>query len=201
MHDTWHGILVNLISEESNVEWKRSFAQHTLNGLCIKIVHIYNQWNSTWVTLLWYLSFSLPMLFCNGFPVELSKFEANIDGEREKEVEHMSTFFLHLTQDLMSQIVAARKNSKLNELKQNDDVHVTCQHLRAIYTLLKLYLNFGYKQCFYSKKGIYITCSAKRMCLFKYKWVFFFALQQQYTDGGRLVQQCTDTGGGHIPVW
>ena len=109
------------------------------------------------------------MLFCNGFPVELSKFEANIEGEREKEVEHMSTFFLQLTQDLMSQIVAARKNSKLNELKQNDDVHVTCQHLRAIYTLLKLYLNFGYKHCFYSKKGIYITCSAKRMCLFKYK--------------------------------
>ena len=41
-----------LISEENNVEWKWPFAQHTLNGLCNKIVHIYNQWHSTWVTLL-----------------------------------------------------------------------------------------------------------------------------------------------------
>ena len=86
----------------------------------------------------------------------------------------MSTFFLQLTQDLMSQIVAARKNSTLNELKQNDDVPVTCQHLRAIYTLLKSYLHFGYKHCFYSKKGIYITCSAKRMCLFHISEFFFF---------------------------
>ena len=43
----------------------------------------------------------------------------------------------------------------------------------AIYTVLKSYLNFGYKHCFYSKKAIYITCSAKKMCLFKYKRVFF----------------------------
>ena len=86
----------------------------------------------------------------------------------------MSTFFLQMTQDLMSQIVAARKNSTLNELKQNDDVHVTCQHLRVIYTLLKSYLHFGYKHCFYRKKGIYITCSAKRMCLFNIR--VFFAL-------------------------
>ena len=68
--------------------------------------HTYNQGHSTWVTLLWYLSFSLPMLFCNGFSVELSKFEANIERDRKKEVEHnMSTIFLQLTQVLMSQIV------------------------------------------------------------------------------------------------
>ena len=47
------------------------------------------------------LSFSLPMLFCNGFSVELSKFEANIERDGEKEVE-MSTLFLQLTQVLMS---------------------------------------------------------------------------------------------------
>ena len=41
----------------------------------------------------------------------------------------MSTFFLQLTQDLMSQIVAASKISTLNELKQNDNVHVACQHI------------------------------------------------------------------------
>ena len=46
------------------------------------------------------------MLFCNGFSVELSKFEANIERDRKKEVEHnMSTIFLQLTQVLMSQIV------------------------------------------------------------------------------------------------
>ena len=47
------------------------------------------------------------MLFCNGFLVELSKFEANIERDREKGVEqNMSTLFLQLTQVLMSRIVA-----------------------------------------------------------------------------------------------
>ena len=47
------------------------------------------------------------MLFCNGVSVELSKFEANIERDREKEVEHnMSTLFLQLTQVLTSRIVA-----------------------------------------------------------------------------------------------
>ena len=42
------------------------------------------------------LSFSLPMLFSNGFSMELSKFEVNIERDGEKEVEHnMSTLFLH----------------------------------------------------------------------------------------------------------
>ena len=41
------------------------------------------------------------------FPVELSKFEANIERDREEEVEdNMSTLFVQLTQVLMSQIVA-----------------------------------------------------------------------------------------------
>ena len=49
----------------------------------------------------------------------------------------MSTLFLQLTQVLMSQIVAARKISTLNELKQNDDVHETCQHLaRNLYAFI-----------------------------------------------------------------
>ena len=75
-------------------------------GKMVPRSHTYNQGQSTWVTLLWYLSFSLPMLFCNGFSVELSKFEANIERDREKEVEHnISTIFLQLTQVLMSQIV------------------------------------------------------------------------------------------------
>ena len=43
----------------------------------------------------------------NGFFVELSKFEANIEKDREKGVEqNMSTLFLQLTQVLMSRIVA-----------------------------------------------------------------------------------------------
>ena len=44
--------------------------------------------------MLWYLSFSLPVLFYNGFSVELSKIEANIERDREKEVEdNMSTLY------------------------------------------------------------------------------------------------------------
>ena len=53
-------------------------------------------------TALIYLSFSLPMLFCNYFSVELSKFEVSIERDREKEAEHN---ILQLTQVLMSQIV------------------------------------------------------------------------------------------------
>ena len=38
------------------------------------------------------------MLFYNGFSVELSKFEANIERDREKEVEdNMSMLFVQLT--------------------------------------------------------------------------------------------------------
>ena len=44
----------------------------------------YNQGHSTWITPLWYLPFSLPMLFCNAFLVKLSKFQANIERERKK---------------------------------------------------------------------------------------------------------------------
>ena len=51
------------------------------------------------------------MLICNGFLVELSKFEANIEKDREKGVEqNMSTLFLQLTQVLMSRIVATIYN-------------------------------------------------------------------------------------------
>ena len=94
------------------------------------------------------------MLFCNGFSVELSKFEANIERDRKKEVEHnMSTLFLQLTQVLMSQIVAARKISTLNELKQNDHVHVTCQHLaRNFYAFISV-LEFWLQTLFLQKKG------------------------------------------------
>ena len=46
------------------------------------------------------------MLFCNGFSVEFSKFEPNIERRREKDVEHsLSTLFLQLTQVPMSRIV------------------------------------------------------------------------------------------------
>ena len=38
-----------------------------------------------------YLPFSIPILFFNGFAVELSNFEANIEREREKDVEHNAT--------------------------------------------------------------------------------------------------------------
>ena len=52
-------------------------------------------------------AFSFPVLFCNRFAVDLSKFEANIE-EREKEVKHsMSTLFLLLTQVLMSQVIGS----------------------------------------------------------------------------------------------
>ena len=52
-------------------------------------------------------AFSLPMLFCNRFSVDLSKLEANIE-EREKEVKHsMSTLFLLLTQVLISQVMGS----------------------------------------------------------------------------------------------
>ena len=51
------------------------------------------------------------MLICNGFLVELSKFEANIEKDREKGVEqNMSTLFLQLTHVLMSRIVATIYN-------------------------------------------------------------------------------------------
>ena len=51
------------------------------------------------------------MLFCNGFLLELSKFEANIERDSEKGVEqNMSTLFLQLTQVLMSRIVATIYN-------------------------------------------------------------------------------------------
>ena len=52
-----------------------------------------NPGHSTWVTLLWYLPFSLPMLWCNGFSVELSNFKGEGKGRRP-------------TQVLMSRIVA-----------------------------------------------------------------------------------------------
>ena len=54
----------------------------------------------------------------------------------------MSTLLLQLTQVLMSQIVAARKISTLNELKKNDDVHVTCQHLPRNLYGFKIVLEF-----------------------------------------------------------
>ena len=54
----------------------------------------------------------------------------------------MSTLFLKLTQVLMSQIVAARKNSTLNEFTQNDNVHVTCQHLLHNFYAFKIVLEF-----------------------------------------------------------
>ena len=47
------------------------------------------------------------MLYSNGFSVELSSFEANIEKEGGKEVErNMSTLVIQLTQVLMSRIVA-----------------------------------------------------------------------------------------------
>ena len=47
------------------------------------------------------------MLYSNGFSVELSSFEANIEKERGKEVErNMSTLVIQLTQVLMPRIVA-----------------------------------------------------------------------------------------------
>ena len=54
----------------------------------------------------------------------------------------MSTLFLQLTQVLMSQIITARKISTLNELTQNDDVHVTCQHLLRNVYAFKIVLEF-----------------------------------------------------------
>ena len=54
----------------------------------------------------------------------------------------MSTLFLQLTQVLMSQIVAARKNSTLNEFTQNDNVDVTCQHLLRNFYAFKIVLEF-----------------------------------------------------------
>ena len=65
-----------------------------------------NQGHSSWITLLWYQPFSVPMLCCKGFLEELSNFEASIEREKEKEVKHnISMLFLQLTQVLMSRIV------------------------------------------------------------------------------------------------
>ena len=67
---------------------------------------ICNQGHLTWVTLLWYLTFSLPILFCEGFLEELSNFLANIEREKENDVKHnISMLFLQFTQVLMSLIV------------------------------------------------------------------------------------------------
>ena len=49
---------------------ENSFILKLSKNICVRG---YNQGHSTWVTLLWYLSFSLPMLFYNGFSVELSQ--------------------------------------------------------------------------------------------------------------------------------
>lgn len=47
------------------------------------------------------------MLYSNGFSVELSSFEVNIEKEGLKEVErNMTTLVIQLTQVLMSRIVA-----------------------------------------------------------------------------------------------
>ena len=60
------------------------------------------------------------MLFCNGFSVELSKFEANIERNREKDVEHkehnMSTLLLQLTQVLMSRIAVALRRGQIKPI-------------------------------------------------------------------------------------
>ena len=31
--------------------------------------------------------------------------------------------------------------------------------------------------------------------------IVIFPPYEQYSEGGRLVRQCTDLGGGHNPVW
>ena len=81
------------------------------------------------------------MTFCNGFAVELSKFEAKIEGKKKRR--SSTTLLLQLTQVLMSQIVAARKISTLNELKKkNDNVHVTCEHLPRNLYGFKIVLEF-----------------------------------------------------------
>ena len=109
------------------------------------------------------------MVFRWNCPSSRPKLRGKGKGGRAQHVK----LFLQLTQVLMSQIVAARKISTLNELKKKTIMFMWhANTYPAIYTVLKSYLNFGYKHCFYSKKGIYITCSAKRMCLFKYKRVF-----------------------------
>ena len=70
-----------------------------------------NQGLSTWATLFWYLSFSLPMLFCNGFSMICPSSRSTLKADGEKEVEHnMSTLclrVLQLTQVLMTRIVAS----------------------------------------------------------------------------------------------
>ena len=84
------GIGVQLFLARADRE--NSFILKLSENICVRG---YNKGRLTWVTLLWYLSFSLPMLFYNGFSVKLSKFEANIERDREKEVEdNMSMLFL-----------------------------------------------------------------------------------------------------------
>ena len=52
------------------------------------------------------------------FSVELSKFEANIERDREEEVEdNMSTLFVQLTQVLMSHITALKGLCQLESMR------------------------------------------------------------------------------------
>ena len=75
------------------------------------------------------LPFSLPMLFSNGFSMELSKVAVNIERDGEKEVEHnMSTLFLQLTQVLISPGLYLKKSRTLikvelawNNLRNNPE--------------------------------------------------------------------------------
>ena len=81
------------------------------------------------------------MLFCNRFSVELSKFEANIERNREKEVEHkehnMSTLFLQLTQVLINNVTdcsCVTKGTNHNNSRQ-DFIIVTDAGIWLTYVL------------------------------------------------------------------
>ena len=90
----------------------------------------------------------------------------------------MSTLFLQLTQVLMLKNAAARKISTLNELKQNDDVHVTCQHLaRSLYSFISA-LEFWLQTLFFLVKRMvkraFISIAPPRECVYLNTSEFFF---------------------------
>ena len=106
------------------------------------------------------------------FSVELSKFEANIERDREKEVEHnISRIFLQLTQVLMSQIVV-KNFATLCCIRKIHSLHKTytrnlkklpfrCRVVKSSWLLPKI------ATYMYSVSNGRLLCSA-----FLYRWRF-----------------------------
>ena len=141
-------------------------------GKMVPRSHTYNQGQSTWVTLLWYLSFSLPMQFCNGFFRGI----VQVRGQHWKRqgkggwAQHFK-IFLQLTQVLMSQIVV-KNFATLCCIRKIHSLHKTytrnlkklpfrCRVVKSSWLLPKI------------ATYMYSVSNGRLLCLaFLYRWCF-----------------------------